>query len=49
LQNWEQQRNKPAGTAAILLRIAAKHPEIVKKAAKMPGWADRTAATPPSR
>ncbi len=33
LQNWEQHRNEPAGAAAVLLRIAAKHPEIVKEAA----------------
>jgi len=31
LQNWEQGRRKPAGPAKVLLRIAARHPEILLK------------------
>jgi putative transcriptional regulator len=29
LHNWEQGRRKPTGAARILLRLAARHPEIV--------------------
>ena len=29
LQNWEQRRRTPQGTARILLQVAAKHPEAV--------------------
>ncbi|MBC8334729.1 MAG: type II toxin-antitoxin system MqsA family antitoxin [Anaerolineales bacterium] len=29
LQNWEQGRRKPEGTARVLLQIADKHPEAV--------------------
>jgi len=29
LQNWEQGRRTPRGTARILLRVADKHPEAV--------------------
>jgi len=29
LQNWEQGRRTPRGTARILLQVAAKHPEAV--------------------
>ena len=29
LQNWEQGRRAPRGTARILLQVAAKHPEAV--------------------
>jgi putative transcriptional regulator len=29
LRNWEQGRRKPEGSARILLRIVAKHPEAV--------------------
>ena len=29
LQNWEQGRRKPEGTARVLLQIAEKHPEAV--------------------
>ncbi len=32
LRNWEQGRRQPTGAAAILLRIAAKHPTIVQEA-----------------
>ncbi|MFZ5805593.1 MAG: helix-turn-helix domain-containing protein [Verrucomicrobiota bacterium] len=32
LRNWEQDRRKPAGAAKILLRVAAKHPEVVLSA-----------------
>ena len=29
LQNWEQGRRSPHGTARVLLQVAAKHPEAV--------------------
>jgi len=29
LQNWEQGRKTPTGPAKVLLRIAAKHPEVL--------------------
>jgi putative transcriptional regulator len=29
LRNWEQGRRKPEGSARILLRIVARHPEAV--------------------
>ena len=29
LQNWEQGRRTPAGSAKVLLKIAAKHPEVL--------------------
>lgn len=29
LQNWEQGRRKPEGTARVLLQVADKHPEAV--------------------
>ncbi len=29
LQNWEQGRRKPEGSAKILLNVAAKHPDAV--------------------
>jgi len=29
LHNWEQGRRKPTGAARVLLRVAARHPEIV--------------------
>lgn len=32
LRNWEQGRRQPTGAAEILLRIAAKHPTIVREA-----------------
>ena len=33
LQNWEQGRRTPTGPAKVLLRIAAKHPEILLEVA----------------
>jgi len=33
LQNWEQGRRKPTGPAQVLLKIAAKHPEILLEVA----------------
>jgi putative transcriptional regulator len=33
LQNWEQGRRKPAGPAKVLLRVAARHPQVVLEAA----------------
>jgi putative transcriptional regulator len=32
LQNWEQGRRQPTGPAKVLLRVAAKHPEILLEA-----------------
>jgi putative transcriptional regulator len=29
LQNWEQGRRSPTGPAKVLLRIAARHPEVL--------------------
>ncbi len=29
LRNWEQKRRKPESSARLLLRIAAKHPDVV--------------------
>lgn len=29
LQNWEQERRAPHGTARVLLQVAARHPEAV--------------------
>ena len=33
LQNWEQGRRRPAGPAKVLLKVAARHPEIILEAA----------------
>jgi putative transcriptional regulator len=33
LQHWEQGRRKPVGAARVLLRIAARHPDVVLAAA----------------
>lgn len=32
LQDWEQGRREPSGAARTLLRIAVKHPKIVREA-----------------
>ena len=42
LRNWEQGRRKPEGPAIALLKIAARHPNIVREAA---GIKQRSAAT----
>lgn len=34
LRNWEQGRRKPEGAAKVLLRVAARHPEIVLDVAR---------------
>ena len=31
LRNWEQGRRKPEGAAMALLRIAARHPKIIRE------------------
>ncbi len=31
LQDWEQERRKPSGPAATLLRVADRHPEALLK------------------
>lgn len=33
LQNWEQGRRAPTGPAKVLLKIAAKHPEVLLEVA----------------
>ena len=33
LQNWEQGRRTPTGPAKVLLKIAAKHPEVLLEVA----------------
>jgi putative transcriptional regulator len=33
LQEWEQGRREPAGTAKTLLRVIARHPEILRELA----------------
>lgn len=33
LQEWEQGRKAPSGAAATLLRIAARHPQVLKELA----------------
>jgi putative transcriptional regulator len=33
LQEWEQGRKTPSGAAATLLKVAAKHPEVLKELA----------------
>ena len=32
LQDWEQRRRNPSGAAMTLLRIAAKHPDVIREA-----------------
>ncbi len=32
LHNWEQGRRRPSGAARVLLRVAARHPELVLEA-----------------
>jgi putative transcriptional regulator len=31
LRNWEQDRRRPDGSALALLRIAARHPRIIRE------------------
>lgn len=33
LHNWEQGRRRPTGAARVLLRVAARHPEVILEAA----------------
>jgi DNA-binding transcriptional regulator YiaG len=33
LHNWEQGRRQPTGAARVLLRVAARHPEVILEAA----------------
>jgi putative transcriptional regulator len=33
LQNWEQGRREPTGPAKVLLKIAARHPEVLLEVA----------------
>ena len=34
LQNWEQGRHKPTGPAKVLLKVAARHPELLLETLK---------------
>jgi putative transcriptional regulator len=34
LRNWEQGRRRPEGPAQVLLRVAARHPEVVLEAVR---------------
>jgi putative transcriptional regulator len=34
VQNWEQGRRQPSGTAKVLLKIAEKHPRLVLEAVR---------------
>lgn len=36
LQDWEQGRREPTGAAKTLLRVAAKHPEVLRELATCP-------------
>jgi putative transcriptional regulator len=31
LQDWEQGRRNPSGAAMTLLRIAARHPDVIRE------------------
>jgi DNA-binding transcriptional regulator YiaG len=44
LRNWEQGRRQPEGPAIALLKIAARHPHIVRKAAGRHPSAARTSS-----
>lgn len=33
LQNWEQGRRRPTGPARVLLKVAARHPDVILEAA----------------
>ena len=35
LENWEQGRAEPTGPAKVLLNLVAKHPDTIKRLAKM--------------
>jgi putative transcriptional regulator len=48
LQNWEQGRRTPTGPAKVLLKIAARHPEVLLEVA-YPGEADGSQRQPPRR
>ena len=37
LRNWEQGRRRPEGSARVLLRVVAAHPEAVLDVADLPG------------
>ena len=37
LRGWEQKRRRPTGAAELLLRVAERHPEIVRKVAAVKG------------
>jgi putative transcriptional regulator len=33
LQNWEQGRRRPTGPAKVLLKVAARHPQVILEVA----------------
>ena len=41
LQNWEQGRRTPSGPAKVLLKVAARHPQLLLEAAPQRGLAHR--------
>lgn len=42
LRNWEQGRRRPEGSAKVLLRVVAKHPEAVLEGAASGSGTGRT-------
>ncbi len=38
LRNWEQGRRRPDGPAIALLRIAARHPRIIRENLRSAAW-----------
>ena len=46
LRNWEQGRRRPEGPAIGLLRIAARHPRIIRENLNRAAW---TTVTPPNK
>lgn len=43
LQDWEQHRRTPSGAAVSLLRVAQRHPAILKEIAETEGRSDSAA------
>ena len=41
LRNWEQGRRAPEGAARVLLRVAAKHPDVVWDVVRQGGDQDK--------
>jgi putative transcriptional regulator len=49
LRNWEQGRRQPPGSARVLLRVVARHPEAVLDVVAGAGGARRISSASPSR